>query len=1364
MIDSPSNPYVGPRTFGRKHQHLFFGRDRESRELESLVLSERITLFYAPSGAGKSSIVNTRLVADLQNRGFSFYPSARVGQTLREDIADIDNIFIFNLLDSLTQGSREKSALNKVSIADFLHKNPPLPTSNTDETILIEHPPRVLIIDQFEEIITTHLDRWTERELFFKQVAEAVNEDPLLWIVFVLREDYVESLSPYAYLLPGRMQARYHMQRMGRTAALDAICKPAEISERPFTPAAAQQLLNNLGQVRTDDGVSIGEFIEPVQLQVVCYQLWEDLSKQEQFADTITLKDMQTFGDVDSALTHFYESTINDVVATTDASVLDIRIWFEHELITETGARGTVHQGAEKTGTLPNPIVKALTARFLLRPEQRAGSFWFELVHERFIAPIIQANARWLNHQQTAVQQAVSWHITGRPNEKLLSDRPVNDVRNELPAELATVQLVQDFLETSAAAQAGQHRVEAQRQEQEAKKSVRESRRRILFLVVFIPVAIFLISWAFSQIAKAQVNQATAEMESGTAVANIQAADAQSTLAAIQKGTAVADGAYAIALQQTAIAESDRADTLRVTAVAASTIASQQRATAEAARQVAEEAAVYINATRAADDAGREVAVEAASEASEEADLLLAQTLINEAGNSTDRELGALLLLHAQQLQLARHVDTAQVNTDLFNTLYDPGFNSTLIQHEGAINELVFAPASGTAPPSIASVGADGSLLLTVLGEETDYIEFQKADTLLTNVLFTPDGNQIITGGADGSLTIWAVDNPGSPLETTVSDSPVFDMIVSPDGTLLISSHVDGMVQSRLLTDFSSPPTTISTWREAASRPVTFDGGSGLLLIGDPDGAIEKWLMNGDSPRFASEAVWQSKPLLVLDGHDAGVAYLHENGKMRVERPVSYIKLEGSNDPSSLGVSPNGRFAAAGDINGNVSLWQLPDDAQLDAIPDYTFSAHNGAIRTVDWSPDSTLFATGGRDGVLRLWNATSPLFTTLPEADLLASSPTDLLTIAANRSETDDLAVLYDINALPSPLDTHNEDQGEITTIAFTPDGTQVALGISTFGSGMIRLGNLSAGNFELSDYRWFSHPVYAVAFSPNGRHIAVSGKSNGEILIYDLTNSDTQAVILRGHKATVEHLLFSADGNVLISATGHQHYPNGSQDEDTRIWDMRTVDSSAPTSKVLPSGTNGAVDMILSGDGTQLVTASDSIRIWQMDNTNSGSDIVVSSRLPSPRNGADRISFSSVAIAPDGRSLLATEYISVLDNGTETGSVLNRAYLWLLDTPGMEPLLLGEHLQTHDWLARLAYFEREPASYFTEDLSRFNSTSFSADSRYFMVAGDEGTMIGKTAVSWPSIICQQTRRELTQEEWLRYFDNRPYRDICAE
>ena len=48
---------------------------------------------------------------------------------------------------------------------------------------------RALIIDQFEEIFTTHLDAWDKREDFFRQLAQAMELDPYLWVVLVMRED-----------------------------------------------------------------------------------------------------------------------------------------------------------------------------------------------------------------------------------------------------------------------------------------------------------------------------------------------------------------------------------------------------------------------------------------------------------------------------------------------------------------------------------------------------------------------------------------------------------------------------------------------------------------------------------------------------------------------------------------------------------------------------------------------------------------------------------------------------------------------------------------------------------------------------------------------------------------------------------------------------------------------------------------------------------------------------------------------------------------------------------------------------------------------------------------------------------------------
>ncbi len=61
---APDNPYVGARAFRRNNQ--LFGRDREARDLESLFVAERIVPLHAPSGAGKTSLIQAKLMPSLE--------------------------------------------------------------------------------------------------------------------------------------------------------------------------------------------------------------------------------------------------------------------------------------------------------------------------------------------------------------------------------------------------------------------------------------------------------------------------------------------------------------------------------------------------------------------------------------------------------------------------------------------------------------------------------------------------------------------------------------------------------------------------------------------------------------------------------------------------------------------------------------------------------------------------------------------------------------------------------------------------------------------------------------------------------------------------------------------------------------------------------------------------------------------------------------------------------------------------------------------------------------------------------------------------------------------------------------------------
>jgi hypothetical protein len=425
------NPYMGPRTFTRADSGRFFGREREARDLYSLIVSERLVLFYAQSGAGKSSLLNARIVPRLEKNGYVVMPVARVSGELPEGVASVKNIFAYNLMIGLLEECSTPGRFADMELKEFLtalvtDDGQAYTFADVDPNVAGENgyveADSVLLIDQFEEIITTHQEHWQERADFFRQLNEAMLADPQLWVVLTLREDFVAALEPYAPLLADRLRARYYMQRMDETAGIQAIKEPAALAGRPFTPDAAEFLVNNLREIRGqhNGSIQLGQFIEPVQLQVVCYQLWEELKGQP--ADQITQQDLGRSADVDASLAKFYDDAISQVVKDRGESLsaLELRNWFQHQLITEARTRGIVYQGTALTAGLDNQAVQRLSDHFLLRSEQRAGGTWYELIHDRFVDPILRANQRWREEQGEILPRAEAWHAEDRSSDKLI--------------------------------------------------------------------------------------------------------------------------------------------------------------------------------------------------------------------------------------------------------------------------------------------------------------------------------------------------------------------------------------------------------------------------------------------------------------------------------------------------------------------------------------------------------------------------------------------------------------------------------------------------------------------------------------------------------------------------------------------------------------------------------------------------------------------------------------------------------------------------------------------------------------------------------------------------------------------------------
>ncbi len=450
--DLSQNPYVGPRAFEEAESDIFFGRDEEIEILTSLVMTRRLALFYAQSGAGKSSLLRAGLVPELTRqrtigRGrrrrlyqkMQVLPIATVGGAIPKVMNQpIANIYIFSALYAM-QPDANPGELAGLSLSEgltpFLTDTPePLSSAKSHAR---SSPSTLLIFDQFEEVFTSHTTRWSERKAFFQQVRQALDDHDTLHVLFTMREDFIAELTPYLNLMPEQLRDRFRLERLKREAAIQAIKEPAVKSNRIFADGVAEELVDNLRRsqagkkgsdvVEMEDASAkseiYGAYVEPVHLQIVCRQLWDKLPEGR---DTIEAEDVQKFGDVDEALIGFYEDTLQKVIEKTEISERMLRVWFGPPLITSADTRGLVYRGETETEDLPNEAVDILEDAYIIRRERRGGDIWYELTHDRLVEPILKSN-RLGFFDHPLIHRATDWANSGENPDRLLSAKELLD-------------------------------------------------------------------------------------------------------------------------------------------------------------------------------------------------------------------------------------------------------------------------------------------------------------------------------------------------------------------------------------------------------------------------------------------------------------------------------------------------------------------------------------------------------------------------------------------------------------------------------------------------------------------------------------------------------------------------------------------------------------------------------------------------------------------------------------------------------------------------------------------------------------------------------------------------------------------------
>lgn len=456
--EAPRNPFPGPRPFREEEKNNFFGREWETRELADLIMANRVLHLCSQSGVGKTSLLRAGVLPLLASRpDFEVLPIVRVGRPVPEQVnrKECQNIYSLATIMSWEDPQYGKNSIASrmagATLSEYLderkrygrHKGSGRPPG---------HAIRLLIFDQFEEVFFAHPQHWRERRKYFQQIGEALETNLSTKAVFVLREDYIAELDPFSDEIPDAFGMRFRLERLSRDAALRAVKGPMERTGRRFSKGVAERLVRDMAVERVQTGEKVidipGEYVEPVQLQIVCHKLWETRTTE------ITSANLRH--NVSGYLSDFYSDVVRQTARQQSFDEQQIRDACQKYLITSIGTRNKVYQD-EWAQAIPASVIQELKERYLVYSQYSMGTTWYELTHDLFVNAITESNSKVFEERARENQRQGELNAKARSAEEAIQrtsgdallENPkqvflalIDHIRQDIPFDLCTISML----------------------------------------------------------------------------------------------------------------------------------------------------------------------------------------------------------------------------------------------------------------------------------------------------------------------------------------------------------------------------------------------------------------------------------------------------------------------------------------------------------------------------------------------------------------------------------------------------------------------------------------------------------------------------------------------------------------------------------------------------------------------------------------------------------------------------------------------------------------------------------------------------------------------------------------------------------
>jgi WD40 repeat protein len=482
--------------------------------------------------------------------------------------------------------------------------------------------------------------------------------------------------------------------------------------------------------------------------------------------------------------------------------------------------------------------------------------------------------------------------------------------------------------------------------------------------------------------------------------------------------------------------------------------------------------------------------------------------------------------------------------------------------HGAAVKSVACAPSG-----LIATASTDGEAHLWRLDSGTPLRGFDDQPGGVSGVFFSRDGTRLLTWGSRGA--IWIRDAEGAGVRPPLDfGGPLSRVVMSEDNSLVAAGGAEGVVRVWRVDDGSEPVTLTAAPSISTVWSLAFSPDSKRLAAGLIDRSVRIWeIGHGDAcdVRLGHEEAVSG---LAFDARGERLYSASWDRTIRIW-PMGEASLPGphrvlrEHRGNVLGVaySPDGALLASGGRDNMVRVWDAQLGEQLAVL-----DGNGGDVFSVAFSPDGTVIATGAQNGVVGLWSAR----TGRPVGSLGGEGPA-------------------------------------IWSVAFSPDGSRIA---AAGDRGDVNVWDAATGRSVL-EFPAHQMRITTIRFSPDGSTIATSSRDS-TVRLWDAA-SGALLRTLSGHALDVFSIVFSKDGSRLYS---------GSRDQTVRVWDAGTGELV----EILPTQGQFITSLSISPDGTRLAAGSwfAEVVIWDLGTL----DLVASFK------GHDS-AIRSIAFSPDGLSL---------------------------------------------------------------------------------------------------------------------------------